>query len=145
MGQQQLLLLVLGIVIVGIAVIAGIQAFGDGSRKADGDALASEALNVVGDVQAWKAKPDAFGGGTTSVSFSGISFAKLARPTTDGRYVLTQSGCLSLAEGTPPNGTTAPSARIALHRRTADGAGCDEAEIGALHVTGLGPDEVDWE
>ena len=143
MGQQQLLLLVLGIVIVGIAVIAGIQAFGDGSRKADGDALASEALNVVGDVQAWKAKPAAFGGGTEVDGFTGVSFDKLARPTTGGRYVLTQSGCLSLDEGTPPDGTVGPSARIALHRQNA--GVCVEEEIGALHVTGLAATNVVWE
>ena len=143
MGQQQLLLLVLGIVIVGIAVVAGIQAFGDGSRKADQDALASEALNVVGDIQAWKAKPDAFGGGTSAVSFTGISFAALGRPTTGGRYVLTQSGCLSLNEGTAPSGGSSPSARIALHRR--DATGCSADEIGALHVTGLHPRDIVWE
>ncbi len=144
MGQQQLLLLVLGIVIVGVAVVAGIQAFGDGSRKADKDALASEALSLVGDVQAWKAKPAAFGGGTSAVSFTGVSFAALGRPTTNGRYVLTQSGCLSLAEGTPPGGGSgAPSARIALHRL--DGTGCSADEIGALHVTGLSPSDIVWE
>ena len=35
MGQQQLLLLVLGIVIVGLAVVVGIQAFGENQKKAN--------------------------------------------------------------------------------------------------------------
>ena len=39
MGQQQLLLLVLGIVIVGLAVVVGIQAFSENQRKANADAM----------------------------------------------------------------------------------------------------------
>ncbi len=143
MGQQQLLLLVLGIVIVGVAVVAGIQAFGDGSRKADRDALSGEAMNVVGAVQAWKAKPAPFGGGVDASAFTGISFAGLGRPTVGGVYVLTRSGCLSLGEGTPPSGGMAPSARIALHRLV--GGDCQSAEIGALHVVGLRPSDIVWE
>src|SRR5690554_5459445 len=41
MGQQQLLLLVLGIVIVGLAVVVGIQAFGENQKKANSDAPAN--------------------------------------------------------------------------------------------------------
>ena len=52
MGQQQLLLLVLGIVIVGIAVVAGITAFSEGKDKADRDAAAADAMRIVSDVQA---------------------------------------------------------------------------------------------
>ena len=62
MGQQQLLLLVLGIVIVGIAVVAGIQAFSEGKQKAEQDAAVSDAMRIISDVQAWKLKPGAFGG-----------------------------------------------------------------------------------
>jgi hypothetical protein len=40
MGQQQLLLLVLSAMIVGLAVLAGIEAFDQGERQATRDALA---------------------------------------------------------------------------------------------------------
>jgi hypothetical protein len=63
MGQQQLLLLVLGIVIVGLAVVVGIQAFGENQKKANADALVNDAIRIASDAQAWKLKPQAFGGG----------------------------------------------------------------------------------
>ena len=63
MGQQQLLLLVLGIVIVGLAVVVGIQAFGENQKKANADALTNDAIRIASDAQAWALKPAAFGGG----------------------------------------------------------------------------------
>ena len=63
MGQQQLLLLVLGIVIVGLAVVVGIQAFGENQKKANSDALVNDGVRIASDAQAWKLKPAAFGGG----------------------------------------------------------------------------------
>ena len=63
MGQQQLLLLVLGIVIVGLAVVVGIQAFGENQRKANSDALVNDGIRIASDAQAWALKPTAFGGG----------------------------------------------------------------------------------
>lgn len=63
MGQQQLLLLVLGIVIVGLAVVAGIQAFQQNQQQSSIDAMANEALRVATDIQAYRQKPEALGGG----------------------------------------------------------------------------------
>ena len=63
MGQQQLLLLVLGIVIVGLAVVVGIQAFGENQKKANADAMVNDGVRLASDAQAWALKPQAFGGG----------------------------------------------------------------------------------
>ncbi len=63
MGQQQLLLLVLGIVIVGLAVVVGIQAFGENQKKANADAMVNDGVRLASDAQAWALKPTAFGGG----------------------------------------------------------------------------------
>lgn len=63
MGQQQLLLLVLGIVIVGLAVVAGINAFSENQKKSNKDALVTEAFRLATDAQAWKLKPEQYGGG----------------------------------------------------------------------------------
>ncbi len=63
MGQQQLLLLVLGIVIVGLAVVAGINAFSENQAKSNKDALINEGMRIATDMQAWKLKPSQFGGG----------------------------------------------------------------------------------
>ena len=57
MGQQQLLLLVLGIVIVGLAVVVGIQAFGENQKKANTDAVVNDAIRIASDAQAWALKP----------------------------------------------------------------------------------------
>jgi hypothetical protein len=62
MGQQQLILLVLATVIVGIAIVVGIAAFTENSAKANADAMIHDGVRVANDMQAWKKKPGAFGG-----------------------------------------------------------------------------------
>ena len=62
MGQQQLLLLVLSTVIVGLATVAGIQAFSENQEKATQDALVQRAINIGNDVLAAHNEPSQFGG-----------------------------------------------------------------------------------
>ena len=50
MGQQQLLLLVLGIVIVGLAVVVGIQAFSENQKKANADATVNDAIRIASEI-----------------------------------------------------------------------------------------------
>jgi len=78
MGQQQLLLLVLGIVIVGLAVVVGIQAFSENQKKANADALVNDAIRISSDAQAWKLKPSAFGGGASASNWAGLDFGQLS-------------------------------------------------------------------
>jgi hypothetical protein len=70
MGQQQLLLLVLGIVIVGLAVVVGIQAFSENKKKANADAMVNDGIRIASDAQAWKLKPQAFGGGAGGTNWT---------------------------------------------------------------------------
>lgn len=104
MGQQQLLLLVLGIVIVGIAVVAGIQAFSEGKDKAKQDAAVTDAMRIISDTQAWKLKPQAFGGGdngTPAADFTGVNLKALGYPVSTSTSVyVTTNGCFSLAGAT---------------------------------------------
>lgn len=81
MGQQQLLLLVLGIVIVGLAVVVGIQAFGENQKKANSDALVNDGVRIASDAQAWVLKPTAFGGGNGS--FEDVTFQQLGYNASD--------------------------------------------------------------
>lgn len=146
MGQQQLLLLVLGIVIVGIAVVAGIQAFSEGKAKAEQDAAVSDAMRIISDVQAWKLKPGAFGGGADkdSTDFSGVSFQALGYPAENGIYS-TVNGCYELtADG--GNGAT-----LALFKKagtTEDGsADCDaNTQIASVTIKGTGTsaNDLQW-
>ncbi|MEM6784111.1 MAG: hypothetical protein AAF624_10320 [Bacteroidota bacterium] len=67
MGQQQILLLVLSIVIVGLAVANGIMAFEENKRKQDMDLVAYKAVEIAGDIIAWKKKPGALAGGAEAI------------------------------------------------------------------------------
>jgi len=62
MGQQQLLLLVLATVIVGLATVAGIQAFDEGQTQATKDALTQRGLTVGNQITAALNKPSQLGG-----------------------------------------------------------------------------------
>lgn len=102
MGQQQLLLLVLGIVIVGLAVVVGIQAFSENQAKANADALVNDGVRIASDVQAWKLKPAAFGGGASVTGFTGLSFEDLGYQVNgDGDYEnLNGTWTVDTADGT---------------------------------------------
>jgi hypothetical protein len=62
MGQQQLILLVLATVIVGLAIVVGIQAFTENSARANADAMMQDAVRIANDIQATIKKPAPFGG-----------------------------------------------------------------------------------
>jgi len=62
MGQQQLLLLVLSTVIVGLATVAGIQAFSENQAQASQDALVQRGTSIASDVQGLYGKPSQMGG-----------------------------------------------------------------------------------
>ena len=117
MGQQQLLLLVLGIVIVGLAVVVGIQAFGENQSKANADAMVNDGVRIASDIQAWALKPQAFGGPSTSGDFSGVSFLAIGYTAVAGDYT-NLDGTYNL--GTPTagcvliSGTNATPARRAM-------------------------------
>ena len=62
MGQQQLLLLVLGIVIVAFAVVSGLFIFEENLKKSNAESLVSDAVDIATAAQAWKSRPASFGG-----------------------------------------------------------------------------------
>ncbi len=71
MGQQQLLLIVLGTIIVGVAVGVGINMFTTGAVNAERDALLQDVNNVASTAASYWRKPAALGGGARS--FIGVS------------------------------------------------------------------------
>ena len=62
MGQQQLLLLVLSTVIVGLATVAGIQAFDENQQQATQDAMVQRGTTIISDIKAGLSKPEQLGG-----------------------------------------------------------------------------------
>lgn len=92
MGQQQLLLLVLGIVIVGLAIVVGIQAFAVNQKKANADALQMTSMRIASDAQAWLRTPTSFGGGMPVQGSRPSDFSGLSLTLADLGYPVDGSG-----------------------------------------------------
>ncbi len=75
MGQQQLLLVILVTIIVGIATVVAINTFSAASESANVDAVRSDLLSVAASAQQYYMKPTALGGG--GQEFTGISVTNL--------------------------------------------------------------------
>ncbi len=71
MGQQQLLLIILGVIVVGIAVAVGITMFKDNAVSANRDAVTNDLVNLAARAQQYSRRPIALGGGQGS--FSGLT------------------------------------------------------------------------
>lgn len=71
MGQQQLLLIVLGIVVVGVAILAGFAAAEISFKQHDADALINRCLHIAQDAVNWKTKTEPFEGG--NASYAGLA------------------------------------------------------------------------
>jgi len=63
MGQQQLLLIVLGVIIVGIAVVVGINVFTAQNTNSNRDAVTSDLTQLASMAQQFYKKPTSLGGG----------------------------------------------------------------------------------
>lgn len=126
MGQQQLLLLVLGIVIVGLAVVVGINAFSENRTKSNADALVTDALRIASDVQAWALKPTQFGGGGGAAALSDLSedgFASIGYPASAGGSYSNVNGTFSLeaATGCEAEPTIPSEGTIAIYVNATNG------------------------
>ena len=66
MGQQQLLLIVLGVIVVGIAVVVGINLFNANAEEANKDGIVSDATNLGAMAQQFYKKPLSMGGGSNT-------------------------------------------------------------------------------
>ena len=63
MGQQQLLLIILGVIIVGVAIAVGISQFGTNAQNSAKDAISGDLANLCADAFQYKIKPTNLGGG----------------------------------------------------------------------------------
>ena len=94
MGQQQLLLIILGVIVVGIAVAVGITMFSDNAVSANRDAVVNDLVNFAARAQQYFRRPRALGGGQgdfTNVNHSHLSNVAAAGPITNanGTYTIT--------------------------------------------------------
>lgn len=123
MGQQQLLLLVLGIVIVGLAVVVGIQAFSENQKKANADALVMTSMRIASDAQAWLRKPAAFGGAVTASGTRPTDFTGLAPTLTMLGYPVNGSSQYTDVNGVYSVGVTGANFIITAQSASTSGAG----------------------
>jgi hypothetical protein len=65
-GQQQLLLIILGVIIVGVAIVMGINLFHANAVEAKRNNITNELVNLASHAQQFFMKPTALGGGSRS-------------------------------------------------------------------------------
>ena len=87
MGQQQLLLIVLGILVVGVAIFVGINYFRSNAIEAKRNNVTNELVNLASIAQQYYMKPKALGGGARS--FVGWSIPQELLVTANGSYKAT--------------------------------------------------------
>ena len=96
MGQQQLLLIVLGTIIVGVAVVVGINMFTTGAINAERDALLQDVNNIASTAAAYWRKPAALGGGARDFSaVADVVVFGADSANANGTYVLSAPGVTS--------------------------------------------------
>ncbi|MCX7985297.1 MAG: hypothetical protein N3A63_10410, partial [Bacteroidetes bacterium] len=76
MGQQQLLIVILGLLIVGIAIALGVAMFKSNAEESCRSAIIDDLLFFANQARAYYWKPTSLGGG--GKSFSGINLSSLA-------------------------------------------------------------------
>lgn len=88
MGQQQLLLLIVAAMLVGVAIVAGINQHITSSRHASQDQVRDALFEIAARAQGWYRRPVSLGGGGRS--FAQIDWAKLDidSTTTAGIFVM---------------------------------------------------------
>jgi len=92
MGQQQLLLILLGVIIVAIALAVGLTLFQDSAVSANRDAISNDLVALAVRAQQYYRKPSVFGGGQKS--FNNLTLASLTtKPVNaNGTYDLVSVG-----------------------------------------------------
>jgi Tfp pilus assembly protein PilE len=89
MGQQQLLLIVLGVIVVGIAVVVGINLFNANAVSSNRDGVVSDLNNLGAMAQQYYKKPTSMGGGGNT--FTGWTLPAELDTTANGNYTVTVS------------------------------------------------------
>lgn len=109
MGQQQLLLIVLGVIIVGIAIVVGINLFNANAESSTKDSLVNQGTNIGALAQQYFKKPTAMGGGGNSfVNFDTTYIGSSLLHSSDANWVISTAGTADtiVFKGTPRDYTS---------------------------------------
>lgn len=94
MGQQQLLFIVLGIILVGVAIIVGINLFRANAIDQKRNMLINELINLSAMAQQHYLKPTEYGGGGNS--FSNFTIPDELESNDIGRYFISNQSAQEL-------------------------------------------------
>jgi hypothetical protein len=114
MGQQQLLLIVLGVIVVGIAIAAGMGLFSASKESSIKDELVNQTLAIAANAQQYYSKPTSMAGGNQSfLNFGtgGSALGKLAY-TTNGTYAVGAGSATSIEITGQPKNTASYSWKV---------------------------------
>ncbi len=98
MGQQQLLLIVIGVIIVGIAIVVGINLASTSAQSANRDAVIADLNNIGAFAQQYYRKPTTMGGGGNS--FTGWTIPPRLVTTANGTFTATVGATVVTIVGT---------------------------------------------
>jgi hypothetical protein len=93
MGQQQLVLILLGLIVISIAIVLGISMFYDNASSSGRDAVINDLTNFASQAHIYYRKSKSLGGG--GASFAGVTLSKLSNKLT-GSTIVTAAGTYSL-------------------------------------------------
>ena len=133
-----MLLLVFLIVSVGALVTMGAYAFREHNETQNRSIVIEEALQIVGDVQAWKETPVVLGGGAGRPGFGHVTFRTLgyAHTMLSNRVYKTENGCYILQTERDK-----PHIELVFFAPT-----CARSDfVSRVVIAGPGPAELDWQ
>jgi len=90
MGQQQLLLIILGVIIVGIAIAVGLSLFSAQSVQSNRDAIINDLNNLAAQAYQFRIRPSSMGGGQGD--YTTFSIPNKMQTNENGTYVITTAG-----------------------------------------------------
>ena len=99
MGQQQLLLIVLGIIIVGVAVVVGINLFTANAIEAKRNNVTNDLIHLASEAQKYYKTPAAMGGGSNK--FTGWDIPQILKTNANGNFsaVATETNVVIIGVG----------------------------------------------
>ena len=111
MGQQQLLLIILGVIIVGIAIAVGISMFSSSSIQSNKDAIINDMNNLAANAYQFRIRPTTMGGGGGSYTGgSGFAIPLKLQSNDNGTYIRTNAAQAVTLVGTSSQGYGAVTA-----------------------------------
>jgi Tfp pilus assembly protein PilE len=120
MGQQQLLLIVLGVIIVGIAIAVGVTMFQSSAVDANRQAVISDLVNFAAKAQRFYRTPTELGGG--SQNFDNFTLTPLDTGNANGSY--------SMATTEPSGATYVAGSTTAI-----------SSSSGTIYIVGCGKED----